>query len=483
MTLHEQEESEDQPQTFPIDTINVPMTWAETAARSSTLLAFTTFMTNEIDRHRKAGNHAAARMITEQASTYCNALYERSPYEMKTYDEEDETAEQDPVLGPALEAAWEIREQTVQHLNDLYQAQDEHDQAAGQRNQGPEPVQDHPSYEEYQTACAFSMATARTLDIHTGRMTGTPISPLEDGHRQAAQGLAITLKFVLDWMEENQPPPPQPPSSTNPDGRQEPNTHFQKQAMTRFQEQFGTAQEFIKITIHPSLDNDTEAYQEAQELAEDMIDANVSVAAMMAGERINGHDSLSAFYHEGHVHVKRIEDEYPEGLHQGHATAIAEQIESMFTNHAMDHEEGWLSQNSEFLAELLDNAIAGLHTLPKKTIHDFLDKLVEMDATQPVQINVLAVLLQDKKITFRHMREWHEARHPDEAQPDWRKLARTDPGTEKIEFNQLKKILEEAAKLDSGYLELATVARCFGWHEENDRPLSDWLKKNSFFDM
>ena len=499
MTLREQEELKDQPQTFPINTLGTPITWAETAARHSTLLAFTDVMTDEIHRHRQAGNHAAARMVTDQAFEYYQAVNERSPYEMESYeDDEEETGEDDPVLGPALEEGWDIMEQALRRLNELSQAQDEESQvkesqvkesqakesqakesqAKESGDQGTEPGHNHPSYEEYQAVHALSLATAKVLDIHTKRMTGTPIGPLEDGHRQAAQGLAMTLQSVLDWLEGNQPPP-----SPNPDGRQKPDTDFQKQAMTRFQDQFDTAQEFIKITIHPSLDNDTQANQDARDLAEEMIDANVSVSAMMAGERINGHDSLSAFYHEGHVHVKRIEDEYPEGLHQDHAIAIAEQIESMFTNHAMDHEEGWLSQNPEFLAELFDNAIAGLHTLPKNTIHNFLDKLAQMDVTQPVQINVLAVLLRDQTITFRHMCQWHDDRYPDEAQPDWHKLARTDPGTEKIDFNKLEKILEEAIELDSGFRELATVARCFGWHEQNDRPLSDWLEKNAFFDL
>ena len=478
MTLGEQEEFEDQPKPFPINTLGTPITWAETAARHSTLLAFTDVMTNEIHHHRQAGNHAAARMVTDQAFEYYQAVNERSPYEMESYEDNgEETGEDDPVLGPALEEGWDIMEQALQSLNELPQAQDEEFQAADPQNS--EPDQAHPSYEKHQAVHALSLATAKVLDIHTRRMTGTPIGPLEDGHRQASQGLAMTLQSVLDWLEGNQPPPPPP----NPDGRQKPDTGFQKQAMTRFREQFDTAQEFIKITIHPSLDNDTKAHQDAQDLAEEMIDANVSVAAMMAGERVNGHDSLSAFYHEGHVHVKRIEDEYPEGLHQDHAIAIAEHIESMFTNHAMDHEEGWLSQNSEFLADLLDNAIAGLHTLPKNTIHNFLDKLAQMDVTQPVQINVLAVLLRDQTITFRHICEWHDDRYPDEAQPDWHKLAQTDPGTEKIDFNQMEKILEEAIELDSGYLELATVARCFGWHEQNDAPLSDWLEKNAFFDM
>ena len=501
MTRNEPEEFEDHLQVFPTGTIAVPITWAETAARHSTLMAFTEVMTDEINRHRRTGNHAAARMVTEQAMDYSQTVQERSPYEMESCDDEDEgSGENDPVLGPALEEAWDIMEQAQHRLNQLYDAQSQEDGAQGAQAEesqaeqsgnhlpesGVEPSladQDNPSYEEYQMACAFSLATARVLDIHTGKMSGT--GPLQDGHRQAAQGLAITLRVVLDWLEDNQPPPPSPNPNerTEPDQQQEPHTDFQKQAITRFQEQFDTVAKYINITIHPSLDNDPEAHNNAEELAEEMTRTNVQVSSLISGETVNGHDSLVGFYHQGHIHVKRIQDEYPDGLHAGHAIAIAEHIETMFTHHAMDHEEGWLSKNPEFIANLFDDAIAELHTLPQKTIYDFLDKLAEMDVTQPVQINLLRIVLEDEQIPFRHMREWHDARHPDEAQPNWPKLARTDPGTKKIEFDHLKKILEDATTLNCGYLALATIGRCFGWHDLNDQPLVEWLEKNSVYDL
>ena len=445
------------------------MSREESAARDATASVFTKAMLEEARRHSGSGNHAAADVVLEQAQEYTTILNERNPYDqnLDQYDPDTEP-EEDPDIGSEVTNGLQIRDQATMELMRAIEDQEKRLPQEG----------DLPEYDpgrRHHAATALALATSEVLEIHSTMMNG--VGPLKDGHRQAAQGMAMTLREVTIWMEHNGPPAGRAGMEQHQRAMQ-----AAQQAMDRFDRNAPLVRRLTETVFHKSLDDAPADMDDAQELVEKTIEMNQSFGARLGGDPLNGHDSLITFYHEGKIHAKRMEDEYPGDLHREQAIGIADAIGRMLGFHAMDHAEDWLPQTPEFLMEMMEDAKEAFHTLPRDVIDQMLDTVAKATESQGVPVATLALLLGNPKIAMRHARRWSGARFPEREKPDWDQLVREKFDPQRVEFETLEEVLQGAAMVNCGYLELAGVSRYFGWDEDED-PLSDWLAENSVLDI
>ena len=465
----EEEPIPDTVETFQPATLSYVMSREESAARDATASVFTKAMLEEAKRHGRSGSYDAAYFVLEQAREYMAILNGRNPYDQNPdqYDT-DTDPEDDPDIGSEVTAGLQIRDQATM---ELMRAMEDLEERLAQEENLPEYDPDR----RHHPATALALATSEVLEIHNTMMNGA--GPLKDGHRQAAQGLAMTLREVTIWMEQNGPPT----------GRTEMEQHRRatqsaQQAMDRFDRNVPLVRRLTETVFHKSLEDTPADMDEAQELIEKTMEMNRSFGACLRGDPPNGHDSLMTFYHEGKIHAKRLEDEYPEDLHGEQAIEIADAIGEMLGFHAMDHAEDWLPQTPEFLTEMIEDAKEALHTLPRPVIDRMLDIVAKVTESQGALVATLALLLGNPEIAMRHARRWSGARYPEREQPDWDRMAREKFEPKRVEFETLEEVLKGAAMVNCGRLELAGVSRYFGWHEDED-PLSDWLAENSVLDL
>ena len=376
------------PHPQPISTIGPTMTLDEQAAREKTLQTVLNTILNEADHLMKHEGRRAYEQAISQAWEYTNAMITRGATGNR---------------GKANRPDTDLLEACIIAQETIGTREEEYIEAAGQT------LSDELTEDQETDGIAHGAAVA-LLGAHAAlreHVRGIARSDeMSKGHAQAAVGLNMTIEHLTETLELQH------------------NEHCHHcDTIDRAYEGADAAQtlltamrpairELTQVQLHPSLLQDAETQAEAQGLAESTIDLLASFQLLLNGDPSNPETSLHCFYLDGTLHVKRLTDPFPKGMHSQGASAVIATTGALATAHAQDHAVGFADPVAKWASEMELVAECGLHDVTTEEINHYLETVVLTTPHPTTQAEAVTALTGDRTMAERLM-----ARRPDLFQP------------------------------------------------------------------